>query len=48
MSSAADCIIADPETAAKIDALDQDKLNLKAKIIVGGEKVGWKLLPDFV
>jgi len=41
ISSAADCIIADPETAAKIDALDQDQLKLQTKIIVGGDKVGW-------
>lgn len=41
ISSAADCIIADPETAFKIDALDQDQLKLQTKIIVGGDKVRW-------
>ena len=41
LSSGADCIIANPETAAKVDSLDQARLNLKAKIIVGGSKVGW-------
>ena len=41
ISSGADCVIADPETAAKVDSLDQDKLQLRAKLIVGGEREGW-------
>jgi len=41
ISSKADCIIADPETAWKVDQLDQTLFSLKAKIIVGGERNGW-------
>ena len=41
MSSGADCIIADPETAAKVDSLDLGRTNLKIKILVGGERAGW-------
>jgi len=41
ISSNADCIIADPETAWKVDQLDQKLFKLKAKIIVGGERSGW-------
>ena len=41
MASNADCIIADPETAWKVDQLDQSLFKLKAKIIVGGERSGW-------
>jgi len=40
-ASNADCIIADPETAWKVDQLDQSPFKLKAKIIVGGERSGW-------
>ena len=41
ISSKADCIIADPETAWKVDQLDQSLISLKAKIIVGGKRDGW-------
>ena len=41
MASGADCIIADPETASKVDSLDLGRTNLKIKIIVGGERAGW-------
>ena len=41
VSSKADCIIADPETAAKVDSLDLGRTNLKIKIVVGGERAGW-------
>ena len=41
ISSKADCIIADPETAWKVDQLDQTLFSLKAKIIVGGQRNGW-------
>jgi len=41
VASNADCIIADPETAWKVDQLDQSLFKLKAKIIVGGERSGW-------
>lgn len=41
ISSNADCIIADPETAWKVDQLDQNLFKLKAKIIVGGKRNGW-------
>jgi len=40
-SSGADCIIADPETALKVDQLDSSLLQLKKKILVGGEMFGW-------
>eukprot|EP00092_Neocalanus_flemingeri_P012131 GFUD01013079.1.p1 GENE.GFUD01013079.1~~GFUD01013079.1.p1 ORF type:complete len:591 (+),score=144.42 GFUD01013079.1:69-1841(+) len=41
VSSKADCIIADPETAWKVDQLDKSLFSLKAKIIVGGKRDGW-------
>ena len=41
MASGADCIIADQETASKVDSLDLGRTNLKIKIIVGGERAGW-------
>jgi len=41
ISSLADCIIADPEAAWKVDQLDQSLFKLKAKIIVGGQRDGW-------
>jgi len=41
VTSGADCIIADPETASKVDSLDLERTNLKIKIIVGGERTGW-------
>jgi len=41
ISSLADCIIADPEAAWKVDQLDQSLFKLKAKIIVGGARDGW-------
>jgi len=41
ISSSADCIIADPATAWKVDQLDQTLFKLKSKIIVGGERSGW-------
>jgi len=42
LSSAADCVICDPETAVKVDELEREAVaGVVARIVVGGERPGW-------
>ena len=42
LSSAADCVICDPETAVKVDGLEREAVaGVVARIVVGGERPGW-------
>jgi len=41
LSSGADALICDMETAAKVDNLNLDHTSLKTKVVVGGTRPGW-------
>jgi len=41
LSSGADALICDVETAAKVDNLNLDHTSLKTRVVVGGSRAGW-------